>query len=409
MPNTEISKCSACGAPLDAPSHGGRIECAYCHAVNMVIPQEKKMWDGIQCPKCGTDNPREALHCRHCGSELKFSCPGCGALNPYGTTHCMRCGVDIQAEVKRREEEARLREEAMRQAQEEARLREEATQRRQEEIARLEQEQARRQLEEVKKKEQRRRRSTNLIIFGVMGVVLIFIVPLLGNKIYKANFSPQALQTKTAFAAWQTAMRQASTKQAIANQTATAEYRILFHDDFSKPSTGWDVIHNEDGSASFEDGAYHMRVTTDSLLWAKLSNDFQSNVSIEVDATRLNGSEDTYFGFLCRYQDIDNFYMFIVRIDGNAIIGRQLQGKTTFISSDEEAWIPVDNVLTGSSTNHIRTDCVGNELTLYVNGAKVAHATDDSLQTGKQVGLIAGTSGTSKAEIQFDNFYVYRP
>ena len=76
------------------------------------------------------------------------------------------------------------------------------------------------------------------------------------------------------------------------------------------------------------------------------------------------------------------------------------------ISSDKLQ--PSDLVKQGEASNHVRADCIGNSLTLYVNGKKAASATDSTL-TGGDVGLIAGTYSTPGTDILFDNFMVYKP
>jgi hypothetical protein len=76
------------------------------------------------------------------------------------------------------------------------------------------------------------------------------------------------------------------------------------------------------------------------------------------------------------------------------------------ISSDKLQ--PSDAVKQGATLNRVRADCVGDSLTLYVNGQKVATATDTSLTTG-DVGLIAGTYNEPGTDILFDNFVVTKP
>jgi hypothetical protein len=65
-------------------------------------------------------------------------------------------------------------------------------------------------------------------------------------------------------------------------------------------------------------------------------------------------------------------------------------------------------ILQGLATNHIRFDCVGSTLTLYVNGYQLDQQTDAEYTTGN-VGLIAGTFSTVGADILFDNFSVFKP
>jgi hypothetical protein len=62
----------------------------------------------------------------------------------------------------------------------------------------------------------------------------------------------------------------------------------------------------------------------------------------------------------------------------------------------------------GSAANHIRFDCVGSTLSLYVNGSLVDQQTDSAYTVGN-TGLIAGTFDSAGTDILFDNLVVYKP
>jgi hypothetical protein len=62
----------------------------------------------------------------------------------------------------------------------------------------------------------------------------------------------------------------------------------------------------------------------------------------------------------------------------------------------------------GAASNHIRADCIGNSLTLYVNDVQVATVNDISFSEG-DVGLMAGAYDVPGVDILFDNFVVYKP
>ena len=62
----------------------------------------------------------------------------------------------------------------------------------------------------------------------------------------------------------------------------------------------------------------------------------------------------------------------------------------------------------GSAINHLRAECVGETLTLYVNGQLVAQVRDLDFPVG-DVGLFAGTYGAPGTDIRFDNFVVREP
>jgi hypothetical protein len=67
-----------------------------------------------------------------------------------------------------------------------------------------------------------------------------------------------------------------------------------------------------------------------------------------------------------------------------------------------------DLIAQGAVTNHIRFDCIGPTLTLFVNGTQVDQQTDSEYTTGN-VGLVAGSFTTAGTDILFDNFIVYKP
>jgi hypothetical protein len=159
--------------------------------------------------------------------------------------------------------------------------------------------------------------------------------------------------------------------------------------------------------SDYANGSYRLYVNdTNYDIWANPSKSFPGDVRVEVDATKAGGPDDNDFGLICRYQDTDNFYFFLISSDGFAAIGKYEGGSQQLISSEnmEEA----EGINLGAATNHIRADCIGSDLKLYVNGNLATTATDSSFTSG-DVGLMAGTFGTLGTDILFDNFYVYRP
>ena len=184
---------------------------------------------------------------------------------------------------------------------------------------------------------------------------------------------------------------------------------VLFHDDFSNPSSGWDRTTNSDGSTDYANGGYRILVNTVNLgVWANPNQTLPKDVRIEVDASKSAGPDNNAFGIICRYTDTDNFYKFIVTSDGYAGISKLINGTLTIISSADGKIQTVNNINQGSASNHIRADCIGSTLTLYVNGNQVATASDSSL-SGGDTGLFAQTYDTGGVDILFHDFNVYAP
>lgn len=180
---------------------------------------------------------------------------------------------------------------------------------------------------------------------------------------------------------------------------------VLFEDDFSKTSSGWDRVAETDYVTDYQDDEYHIKVNVDaSDAWANPGKTF-SDVIVEVDARLAGGTDNNDFGVICRYQR-DNFYFMLISSDGYYVIGKVLDGEFIYLS--DESFVFSDAINLGAASNRVRGDCVGSTLTLYVNGTMLAEITDTSFSTG-DVGLMAGTFDVAGTDIAFDNFVARTP
>jgi hypothetical protein len=181
---------------------------------------------------------------------------------------------------------------------------------------------------------------------------------------------------------------------------------VLFQDEFSNPSSGWDQVDDGEAFTDYANDAYRIIVNVENTdVWANPGLNFTDTV-IEVEATKLGGPDDNDFGLICRYQSPSNFYFFLISSDGFYSIGKWSGGEQISISSESMEYSEAINQ--GSASNTIRADCVGSRLTLWVNDQLLVEATDTDFTTG-DVGLIAGTFAIPGTDIQFDNFVVREP
>ncbi|MFZ5819851.1 MAG: hypothetical protein ACOYYJ_08110 [Chloroflexota bacterium] len=187
---------------------------------------------------------------------------------------------------------------------------------------------------------------------------------------------------------------------------------VLFQDDFSDTSSGWDQYSDSEGLTDYENGAYRIRVdATEYTYWANPGQAaLPGDVRVEVDASKAGGPDANDFGVICRYREGDgaaDFYQFAVTSDGYAGIVLVIANDQTVLSQDALLQ-PYDIINQGEASNHITAECIGSTLTLYVNGVQVDSVTDTTLTSG-DVGLIAGSYDESGVDIRFDNFMVTRP
>lgn len=191
----------------------------------------------------------------------------------------------------------------------------------------------------------------------------------------------------------------------------TEDPNILFTDDFSSSSSGWDIVRDEPdtpGMTDYDQGGYRIQVLeADFSYWANPGLSGLSDVSITVEAKKLSGPDDNAFGIICRYVDISNFYVFLASSDGYYGISKVVDGNQELIG--EENLLPTDAIKQGAdAVNTLRADCVGSTLTLFINGTQVTQFQDVTFASG-DVGLLARTLDILGTDILFDNFVVRKP
>lgn len=187
---------------------------------------------------------------------------------------------------------------------------------------------------------------------------------------------------------------------------------ILFQDDFAdETACGWALYNQGGASAAVADGV--MRLTSSQpgpMWWTNPSRNFD-DVIVTVQARQASGPDNNAYGVICRYQSPENFYVFLISGDGYYAIGKYQSGsqQILYLTGDGQYhYVFSDAINQGIATNQIRVSCVGNELSLTVNGLPLVTVTDPTFVTG-DVGLSVSAFELGTAVIEFDNIQVIAP
>ncbi|HEX9029064.1 MAG TPA: hypothetical protein VF823_07810 [Anaerolineales bacterium] len=198
----------------------------------------------------------------------------------------------------------------------------------------------------------------------------------------------------------------AVTAQLSGETTARASTQILFQDDFSDKAGGWTTLKSDNKMIAYDQGGLRFFMNDKQFdYWSRPGLRF-SDVHIEVDAAKRGGPDDNDYGIICRYQDENNFYSFLISSDGYYGISKMKNGEHSLIGAD--GMQVSDLINKGDNTNRVAVDCVGDALRLSVNGKKLFEVKDSDFSSG-DVGLIAGTADQPGVDIVFDNFIVTKP
>jgi serine/threonine protein kinase len=193
---------------------------------------------------------------------------------------------------------------------------------------------------------------------------------------------------------------------AIETDTSPAPAEIiLLAEDFSDPDSGWPFYENELGIYSYQPDGYRITVTTwNTALWATSEETFD-NANISVDA-RPAEDGDGYYGVLCRVNNLQEYYYFIVHPDGSYSIGKYKNNDFEILLPD--GWERNDSINTGAQTNHLRADCFADKLRFYVNHVLLAEITDADFSSGS-AGFIVASLEDEFFEVTFSDLLVTRP
>ena len=181
---------------------------------------------------------------------------------------------------------------------------------------------------------------------------------------------------------------------------------ILYEDDFSDLSSGWEEGDFDEGAVGYGEGVYVVTATEeDNMMWAFGPVSYEDMV-IRVETIQVSAppNDNNGYGVFCRLQEDDDGYA--LRISGDGYYAIHLIEDGEFI--DLVDWRRSDAIRQGNASNTIVAECEGTALSLTVNGVLVAEVEDDTFASGS-VGFTATSFEPESTEIHFDDLVVTAP
>ncbi|HVN15803.1 MAG TPA: hypothetical protein VMT73_08690 [Anaerolineales bacterium] len=234
------------------------------------------------------------------------------------------------------------------------------------------------------------------IFLSVFFVLLIS----LACKAFSGTPSMTASENSPTSVPTQSATATPNTNQPVLGQ-------ILFQDDFSDPNSGWTTTDQDFIALDYFDGGYRATVKRSYIASFSAFPNLQfDNVSIEADAQFLTGPNSSLFGLICRATanpDLQSGYQMLITPNGEASIV-----KITGVKAGQEKVLSSGTsplVHAGAAMNHLRMNCSGDHISMYVNGERLVQVTDSDYPQGR-VGFAFGANYDPGFQVLFDNFVV---
>jgi len=163
---------------------------------------------------------------------------------------------------------------------------------------------------------------------------------------------------------------------------APAAGRVLLHDDFSDPSSGW-PRQSSDPSArrvGYDHGEYDIaRMPGDVGAPYVTRSDRFGDFQVEIDARLVPPTENSYLYLDFRRQDDGSHYSFMVDPNDSTFMLRR-NGPNSGVNLIP--WTSAPAIQGGSARNRLGVRAQGPDITLLVNGQEVGHVQDGTFSEG---------------------------
>ncbi len=184
-----------------------------------------------------------------------------------------------------------------------------------------------------------------------------------------------------------------------------AQAEIVIDDRFNDPKSGWpdfNAASDKDvGFAVYANGKYQMTPVKNRAYGLIKAPRRASSGNIRMTSAffMYAGLGAGGAGLVCRMQDLDNFYAFIVVGSGQWRIARVQRGETTVLRDGSVG----KQVMAGAVDAQMTAECSGDQLTLSLGRSRVGQVRDAVFADGDAGLFVAGeqAAGTS---VSFDDF-----
>jgi S1-C subfamily serine protease len=178
---------------------------------------------------------------------------------------------------------------------------------------------------------------------------------------------------------------------------------LILFDEFINNTNNWSLGELPDAYVDIYQGQLTIDIYTDNYLVYSTLPDVYTNVGLGVDISVINSAFDGDFGFICSYQDDNNFIGLEISEDNFYTIWAYENDQ--YLSLVD--WTYTDQI-PAEAPYALTAYCGSDQIALGINDILLAETVYDNYQPGR-VGLVAGTFENPNISVGFDNFLIIQP
>ena len=187
--------------------------------------------------------------------------------------------------------------------------------------------------------------------------------------------------------------------------TALLPPGAVFSDDFVTNDGRWGLFDTQDGAAYLQQSELYLEDRGQGVgVYTQLAQHRWDDLGVTLRLRQVEGTQDNWMGVICRLQDEENYYLLAISADGYYLILKTEAGVPTALTGPAQS----DAIQPGRATNALEARCVGETLTLGVNGEELASVQDESFAEGS-LALFADGVGGQRTTVAFDALVISEP
>jgi hypothetical protein len=193
--------------------------------------------------------------------------------------------------------------------------------------------------------------------------------------------------------------------------------RLIQSDDFLDPKSGWTVQKTGSNSADYVDGQFVVSLGQDMQSWSSMSGKRFSDGIAEIEATPMLDTQELitqladgfqhfgWYGLVARFQDSNNFYLFVVQPTGKYAI---LLDKNNSMQRVKDWTQVVQDVYPFGMVKTIRLRMLaqGPMLRFYIND-RLVDVLPDAVWTDGLAGAVASAEKDRSMKVAFDHWRLW--
>lgn len=182
---------------------------------------------------------------------------------------------------------------------------------------------------------------------------------------------------------------------------------MILRDEFSPPNPAWARFDANESAVYVQAEELYLEDRGKGVaVYAPLAGKTYTDVIASVQVRHVQGTVNNWMGVICRQQDEDNYYLLAISADGYYLILLVENGAPLPLAGPE----PAEAIRTGKARNSVEARCVGDALSLWVNGEFLVTYTDATLPDAGGVALFADAVERGETAVAaFDNFVLTQP